>query len=66
MWKIRGDILVNIVPREFQGQKPEVLQSPRVFGLGSSQGTIFNGIPPKLFHILPFFHNPALVTGILL
>ena len=57
---------MNIVPREFQGQKPEGPQAPRVFGLGTSRGTIFTRIPPRLFHILPFFRNPALVTGILL
>ena len=34
MWKSRRGILVNIVPREFQGQKPEGPQAPRVFGLG--------------------------------
>ena len=57
---------MNIVPRKFQGQKPEGPQAPRVFSLGTFQGTIFTRIPPRLFHILPFFCNPALVTGILL
>ena len=36
---------VNIVPREFQGQKPKGLQAPRVFGLGTSRGIIFTRIP---------------------
>ena len=31
MGKSRGDVLVNIVPREFQGQNPEGPQAPRVF-----------------------------------
>ena len=57
---------MNIVPREFQGQQPEGPQAPSVFGVGTSRGTIFTRIPPRLFHILPFFRNPALVTGILL
>ena len=29
MWKSQGGILVNIVPMEFQGQKPE---GPQAFG----------------------------------
>ena len=66
MWKSRGGILVNIVPRKFQGIKPEGPQAPRVFGLATSRGTIFTRIPPRLFHILPFFNNPSLVTEILL
>ena len=57
---------MNIVPRELQGQKSEGPQAPRVFGLGTSRGTIFTRIPQRLFHILPLFRNPALVTGILL
>jgi len=28
MWKSRGGILVNIVPREFQGQKPAAPRGP--------------------------------------
>ena len=31
MWKSRGGILVNIVPTEFQGQKPEWPQAPEGF-----------------------------------
>ena len=30
------------------------------------EGQYSPGYPPRLFHILPFFCNPALVTGILL
>ena len=66
MRKNRGGILVNIIPSEFQGQKIKGPQAPKVFGLGTSQGTIFTRIPLRLFHLLPFFCNPALVTGILL
>ena len=32
MWKSRGGILLNTVPREFQGQKPEGPQAPRWYG----------------------------------
>ena len=41
-------------------------QGPKVFGLGTSRGTIFTRIPPRIFHILPFFCYLTLVTGILL
>ena len=41
-------------------------QAPRVVGLGTSQGTKNFRTPPRLFHVLPIFCNPALVTGILL
>ena len=40
--------------------------SPKGFCLGTSWGTIFTRIPQRRFHILPLFHNPALVTGFLL
>ena len=44
---------MNIVPREFQGQKPEGPQALRVFGLGTSQGNpaLVTGI--LLQHIFP-------------
>ena len=41
-------------PRELQGQGQ---------GLGTSRETIFTRIPSRLFHLLPFFCNPALVQG---
>ena len=66
MLKSREGILLNMVPREFQGQHPEGLQAPRVLGLRTSRGTIFTRIPLRLFQILPFFCNPALLTAILL
>ena len=34
-----------IVPNEFQVQKPEGPQAPRVFGLGTSRGIILTRIP---------------------
>ena len=57
---------MNSVPRDFQGQKLDGPQAPRVFGLGTFRGTIFTRIPKRPFNILPFIRNPALVTGILL
>ena len=53
--------MVNVVPREFQGQKPLVVQALRVFGLGTSQETTFTMLPPMLFQRIPLFCNPALV-----
>ena len=57
---------MNIVTKKFKGQKLEGPQAPRVFGLATSRATIFTRIAPRLIHILPFFCNLALVTGILL
>ena len=34
IWESQGGILVNIVPREFQGQESERPKAPRLFGLG--------------------------------
>ena len=48
-----------------KAKNPKVRMPPRVFGLRTSRGNIFTRIVPRLFHILPFFRNPALVTGIL-
>jgi hypothetical protein len=47
MWILQegGGGGVNIIPREFKGQKTKGLQAPRVFGLGTSRGIIFTRIP---------------------
>ena len=44
-----------------QGQKLEGPQAPRVFGRGTSRGTSFTMIAPRLFHIMSFFGHPGLV-----
>ena len=54
-------ILVNIVPREFQGQKPEGAAGPEGFGRRTSQGTPFTMILANLFHTLSFLSHPGLV-----
>ena len=45
MWKSLRGILVNIVPRRFQGQKPSGHAAPRVFGLGTPKGQYSSGYP---------------------
>ena len=57
MWKSRGP----------SGTICGKAYGPSGFWPWNSLGTIFTRIPQKgFFHILPFFRNPALVTGILL
>ena len=53
--------MVNGVPREVPRQKPEGPQAPRIFGRGTSRGTPFTMIPPRLFHTFSFFCHPGLV-----
>ena len=59
MWKSRGGIVVNGVPREVPRPKPEGPQAPRVFGRGTSRGTAFTTIHPRLFHTFSFFRHPG-------
>ena len=53
--------MVNGVPREVPRPKPEGPQALRVSGRGTSRGTPFTMIPPRLFHIMSFFRLPGLV-----
>ena len=59
VWKSRGGIVVNGVPREVPRPKPEGPQAPRVFGRGTSRGTAFTTIHPRLFHTFSFFLHPG-------
>ena len=44
--------MVNVVPREGPRPKPSGPAAPRAFGLGTSLGTTFTMIPPRLFQIM--------------
>ena len=44
--------MVNVVPREVPGLKPLEPAAPLSFGLGTSLGTPFTMIPPRLFQIM--------------
>ena len=61
VWKSRGGIMVNGVPWEVSRPKPEGPQAAMVFGCGTSRGTQFTIIPPRLFNIMSFFWHPGLV-----
>ena len=50
--------MVNEVPREVPRPKPEGPQAPRVFGRGSSRGTAFTTMHPRLFHRFSFVCHP--------
>ena len=43
-----GGIMVNVVPRQVPRIKPTGPAAPRVFGLGTSLGTTFTMIPPRV------------------
>ena len=45
--------MVNKVPREVPWPKPDC--GPSCFGLGTSLGTTFTMIPPRLFHTLSHY-----------
>ena len=49
--------MVNVVPRELQGQKCEGPQAPMVFGLGTSRGTTFTMLPQRLFSKNTILYN---------
>ena len=53
--------MVNVVPREVPRPKP---CGPSGFGLGTSRGTTFTMIPPRLLQIMS--HYTGLEQGILL
>ena len=57
--KSQGGIVVNGVPREVSRPKPGGPQAPWVFGRGTSQGTTFTMIPPRLFHKFSLFCQPG-------
>ena len=44
--------MVNVVPREVPRPKPSGPGAPSGFGLGTSLGTTFTMIPPRLFQIM--------------
>ena len=57
--------MVNGVPWEVLGQKTLRACGPSVFGLGTSLGTPFTIIPPRLFHtISQGYHSLEEITGI--
>ena len=53
--------MVNGVPREVPRPKPKGPQAPRLFGHGTSRGTPFTMIPPRLFHTFSFFCHLGVV-----
>ena len=53
--------MVKGVPREVPRPKPEGPQALRDFGRGTSRGTLFAKIPPRLLHIYSFLCHPGLV-----
>ena len=59
--KSRGRIVVNGVLMEVPMPNPEGSQAPRVFCRGTSRGTPFTMIHPRLFHTFSFFRHPGLV-----
>ena len=61
VWKSRGCIMVNGVPMEVPRPKSKGPQAPRVFGRGTSRGTPFTMIHPRLFQTFSFFRHPGLV-----
>ena len=61
VWKSRGFIVVNGVPREVPRPEPEGPQAPRVFVRGTSWGTPFTMINPRHFHTFSSFRHPELV-----
>ena len=56
MWKSRGCIMVNRVPRKVSRPKP-IGAAGQGFGRGTSLGTPFTMIHPRLFHIFSFFRQ---------
>ena len=51
IWKSYGVILVNFVPRKFQGQEPTGPQAPRVLALETPKGQYSPGYPKAFPHI---------------
>ena len=56
-----GGIMVYGAPREVPRPKALGAAGPRVFCPGTSRGTPFVKIAPRLFHIMSCFCNPKLV-----
>ena len=56
MWKSRGVIILNVSPREIPKPWPWPRDLPRGY---------IHHYPPRLFHIISFFSNPAVVKGII-
>ena len=73
-WKISPRAISRVLrltlQGRFQGQtwgkKPEGPLAPKVFGFGTSWGTTFTMLPPRLFQIILLFCNPEVVNGLLL
>ena len=51
--------MVNGVPREVPKAKTLGVAGPKGFGRGTSQGTLFTMIHPRLFHTFSFFCHPG-------
>ena len=65
LWKRRGGIMMNGVPKEVPRPKPERPQAPKGFGRKTSQGTPITKIPPMIFHTCSFFCHPGLEKRVL-
>ena len=60
VWKCRRRIVVNGALREVPMPNPEGSQAPRFFCRGTSRGTTFTMINPRLFHTFSFFRHLGL------